>query len=564
MYKIQICMRYLRSRVIAYFAILGVMLCVAVMLIVVSVMTGFLDKIELAAKGLFGDLVMEANEPGGIAEYDEFIKLIKAKVPEIQDASPFILSYGILRLPGEQYRQPVMIAGIRLPERVDVSEFEKGLFIQAGQARPTFDPGVDAIIEALKRDAEKIKAIGDRLAEADDAEPLSSDDRHTLRLANHAMMIYGNVIRNLERDPLHQKTLERLRKQLADAVAAGAERADIKPIRDDIRYVEERSVNPPANRIIVGRSMPGFSQRTKDGETIRFRLPGENVYLYVFPLGRELSLTDLQPNKAMFTIIDDCRTDVSSIDSKFVYVPFQTLQQLNDMGAEFSAVDPNVVVELPRCNQIHIKVRSQYAATEQSLQLVRGKIRDLWQEFRSEFAARNSLAVSAGSDATIKTWRERQQSLLSSIAAQRVLSLIVVGVVSIVAIVLIFVLFYMIVLQKTKDIGILKAIGASGWGVATIFLGYGAAIGLVGAILGSALGWWFVHNINVIHDAVGRWFGLQIWSKEMYLFEQIPEQVDPAHAMVIIAGAMAAGLMGAIIPAIRAARMQPVEALRYE
>ena len=58
MYKLFLCLRYLRSRIIAYFAVLGVALCVAMMLIVVSVMNGFLDRVEKAAKGLFGDIVI--------------------------------------------------------------------------------------------------------------------------------------------------------------------------------------------------------------------------------------------------------------------------------------------------------------------------------------------------------------------------------------------------------------------------------------------------------------------------------------------------------------------------
>ena len=100
MYKLFLCLRYLRKRVIAYFAVVGVALCVAMMLIVTSVMTGFLNKIETAARGLFGDIVMEPHGQWGIAHYDEWMVYLKDHVPEVQAASPRIYSYGMLRLPG--------------------------------------------------------------------------------------------------------------------------------------------------------------------------------------------------------------------------------------------------------------------------------------------------------------------------------------------------------------------------------------------------------------------------------------------------------------------------------
>ena len=70
MYKLSLCLRYLRSRVLAYFAMLGVGLCVAMMLICVSVMSGFLWKIERAARGLFGDIVVESASLSGLGLYD--------------------------------------------------------------------------------------------------------------------------------------------------------------------------------------------------------------------------------------------------------------------------------------------------------------------------------------------------------------------------------------------------------------------------------------------------------------------------------------------------------------
>jgi lipoprotein-releasing system permease protein len=101
--------------------------------------------------------------------------------------------------------------------------------------------------------------------------------------------------------------------------------------------------------------------------------------------------------------------------------------------------------------------------------------------------------------------------------------------------------------------------------VASVFVIYGAAIGLVGSALGLAVGTVFVHHINEIQD----WLAsihpeLRVWRADVYTFDAIPNVVKPLEAAVIFVVAILASILGAVIPAIVAARKQPVEALRYE
>ena len=304
---------------------------------------------------------------------------------------------------------------------------------------------------------------------------------------------------------------------------------------------------------VLGLGIEGLSIRTHGGETIRLLSPSQRVVLYVFPLGR-LTSADMTPNVKPFTIIDDCKTDVSSIDSEFVYVPFDTLQKLNNMDM------PN------RCSQLHFKVADNLGG-EKNLRRVAAEIEEVWARFKRgaiwrQFAAQYPDMETL--DLGVQTWRQRQARVVAPIESQRTLVVTMFGIISLVALVLIFVIFYMIVVQKTRDIGVLKSIGASSGGVAWIFLGYGAGVGLVGSVVGTIGGYFFVRNINPIHEAIGRWFGFQVWSREWFLFEKIPNEVEWSTAVVIVLSAIAAGLVGALIPAIKAARMQPVEALRYE
>ena len=87
--------------------------------------------------------------------------------------------------------------------------------------------------------------------------------------------------------------------------------------------------------------------------------------------------------------------------------------------------------------------------------------------------------------------------------------------------------FYMIVVEKTKDIGILKALGAPSRGVMSIFLGYGVSLGSVGTGAGIILGLVFVRYINEIADFVGKVTGQEIFDPTIYYFSEIPTIISP-------------------------------------
>jgi len=554
MYKLFLCLRYLRRRLLAWSAVAAVALCVALMLIAVSVMNGFLDKVEHAARGLFGDVVIEAPSLSGLARYDEFIEQVRREVPEVEAGSPFILTFGILRVPEHDFRRTIQIAGIRLPERADVTDFEKGLFVQKGLAAPTFDPPVELILRRLDNETQKIRRIiaGEQDSDGEpSAEKLRRIDSLDSALTHHARA--RRILQNAEST---KKRIQALAKQLDRLRREDPAGRRIQALQKQLDELARDRFAPKTNRAILGLGIPGFSFRTPDGETVRVITPGQQITLSLVPLGRGMSRLDITPVTETFSVVDDCSTDVSSIDSEIVYVPFETLQKVNQMDARGPADDPSKIVLPARCSQIQLKVRAD-CAVGRKLQAVRRDVDEVWSRFRAEHP-------DAGEDVSVLTWRQRQAKIVAPIQQQRTLVIIMFGIISLVAVVLIFVIFYMIVTQKTRDIGVLKAVGASSTGVAAIFLGYGAAVGVVGSFLGVLAGWQFVARINAVHDWTSEQFGFEVWSKEWFLFEKIPNEVDWTAAVFIVIGAVLAGLAGALIPAIHAARMQPVEALRYE
>jgi lipoprotein-releasing system permease protein len=120
------------------------------------------------------------------------------------------------------------------------------------------------------------------------------------------------------------------------------------------------------------------------------------------------------------------------------------------------------------------------------------------------------------------------------------------------------------VAEKTKDIGVLRAVGAGSVGVAGLWVCYGLAIGLVGSAFGLLLAYGVVTNINPIHDWLGRALHIVIWDPRIYYFVTIPNTVETDKAVIVFVAGVLSSTLGALIPAARAALMHPVRALRFE
>jgi lipoprotein-releasing system permease protein len=122
--------------------------------------------------------------------------------------------------------------------------------------------------------------------------------------------------------------------------------------------------------------------------------------------------------------------------------------------------------------------------------------------------------------------------------------------------------FFMIVVEKTRDIGILKSLGASASGVAGIFVSYGLSLGCVGAGAGLAIGLAFVRYINEIRRGLEWLTGREVFDPTIYYFQHIPTIVSPLTAACVLIGAVGIAVLASVMPALRAAWLHPVEALR--
>ena len=120
------------------------------------------------------------------------------------------------------------------------------------------------------------------------------------------------------------------------------------------------------------------------------------------------------------------------------------------------------------------------------------------------------------------------------------------------------------VYQKTREIGILKAVGATDGMVMRVFLWQGLLVGAAGSLLGTALGCTVLYFRNDLLAAIARWTGHDLFPKEFYYFNELPAHIIPEDVLIIVFSSIILCTIGAVIPAIRAARLDPAGALRYE
>lgn len=164
----------------------------------------------------------------------------------------------------------------------------------------------------------------------------------------------------------------------------------------------------------------------------------------------------------------------------------------------------------------------------------------------------------------LATWEEMRGNMLGAIENERVLMGIMLSLVLLVAGFTIFAILSMMVTEKRRDIGILTALGATPRGVMTLFLLIGFWDALVGALAGTLAGVWMALKIDAIEQWLSRTLGIQIFDRNVYLFDHIPSVVEPWRVALIVLGAFVCSLLFAAIPAYKAASMHPLDALRHE
>jgi len=161
-------------------------------------------------------------------------------------------------------------------------------------------------------------------------------------------------------------------------------------------------------------------------------------------------------------------------------------------------------------------------------------------------------------------WRQRNTSFFSALQVERNVMFIILSLIVMVAALNIISGLIMLVKDKGHDIAILRTMGASRAAILRIFIMTGAMIGTGGTLFGLVLGIVTSLNIEHIQNMIKNISNVDVFNRELYFLSQLPSRIDPTQTMMVVGMALGLSFLATLVPAWRASRLDPVEALRYE
>ena len=180
------------------------------------------------------------------------------------------------------------------------------------------------------------------------------------------------------------------------------------------------------------------------------------------------------------------------------------------------------------------------------------------------FEERLAIARALGNSVRILDWQQANSSYFNAVMVERNVMFLILTLIIVVAAFNIISSMIMLVKDKSADIAILRTMGASRGAILRIFFLAGTSVGVIGTFTGFVLGLVFCANIETIRQWLQSLTGTQLFSPEIYFLSQLPAKVDPAEVAQVVIMALALSILATIYPSWRAARLDPVEALRYE
>ena len=175
-----------------------------------------------------------------------------------------------------------------------------------------------------------------------------------------------------------------------------------------------------------------------------------------------------------------------------------------------------------------------------------------------------ALINAAGPDVVIRTWKGRNEAFFSALTVERNVMFFILSMIVLVAALNIISGLIMLVKDKGRDIGILRTMGATRGAIQRVFFMTGAAIGVTGTIAGFFLGVILCLNVERIRLFVGWLSNTETLNPELYYLSQLPAEMDPWQTLAIVLMALVLSFLATLYPSWRAAKLDPVEALRYE
>jgi lipoprotein-releasing system permease protein len=174
------------------------------------------------------------------------------------------------------------------------------------------------------------------------------------------------------------------------------------------------------------------------------------------------------------------------------------------------------------------------------------------------------LAQVVGERGLIQNWQDRPSAFLNALGTERAVMFFILTLIILVAVFNVISSMIMLVRSKGRDIAILRTMGATRGMVLRVFFLTGASIGTVGTLLGLAIGLAFAANIEAIRNFLAGFRNAEVFAGEIDFLSRLQSKIDPAEVIGVAVLAFALSFLATLYPAWQAARLDPVEALRYE
>ncbi len=319
------------------------------------------------------------------------------------------------------------------------------------------------------------------------------------------------------------QALVRAAGQTTGAVVRGIRPQDL----DSMSYVFD-SLTPAARRafgqgayggdnILIGKAL---------AESMGLRI-GDPITLYS-PTGADSAFGNLGGLEKTYRVGGVFTSGTADFDRAFLFMPLEQAQLFFGKEGVWDVIELKVA-EPDQVGELHAAVRE-----------------------------------ASGRSAIVSDWRDRLAAFWGALKVERVAMSIILGLVVAIAALNIISGIVMLVKNKTRDIAILRTVGASQSSMLRIFFIAGAAIGVAGTVTGLVLGLVFCLNIGAIQHFLEWVLGVQLFNADVYMLDSIPAEVDAMDVVWVTLWSVFMSCVASLLPSWRAAKMDPVEALRYE